>query len=252
MFFIASKILGYLLLPVIWLVILLAIALFYKNKKTQRGALIAALALVLVFSNSFIVGKISSVWDTKPTVVNHPYDVGIVLGGSTITFDKKYQREIFHDNIDRLLQAVELYQKGYIKKILITGGAANLIYKDVKEAKLMDAFLRSINIPARDILIDTLAQNTHQNAVYSKEILEHYPQYKKLLLFTSSMHMRRASACFRKVGLKVSPYPTNIIGDEGKSNIEYLFVPDISNFLTWNAMIHEMMGYMAYKIMGYV
>ncbi|MBN2614947.1 MAG: YdcF family protein [Bacteroidales bacterium] len=252
MFFIFSKILGFFLFPVVWLILLLALAIFLKNKTKRKRALVVAFLLILVLTNSYLVNKIVSVWDVTPTTVDTCYDVGIVLGGSTITYDARYNRDTFHENGDRLIQAVELYKKGIIKKILITGGSANLIYTKIKEANLMDSFLHTIDIPSSDILVDTMAQNTHQNAVYSKKILEQHPEYHTYLLITSSMHMRRARACFQKVGLKVTPYPTNLLGDNGKTNLEYLFMPDISNLLIWNSMIHEMVGYLVYKIKGYV
>ena len=175
-----------------------------------------------------------------------------MLGGGTVTFDKKYHRNTYRENVDRLLQAVDLYEEGKIKKILITGGSGNLIYKDVKEADLMDSFLRKIKIPSSDILIDTLAENTHQNAVYSKIILAGYPNLSKFLLITSSVHMRRAMGCFEKEGIKVTPYPTNLVNSDGPWNFEYLFIPQASNFLIWNGTIHEMVGFMVYKIMGYI
>ncbi|MBE0650392.1 MAG: YdcF family protein [Bacteroidales bacterium] len=252
MFFIISKILGYSVRPIIWIVILLAIAIFNKNKSTRRKSLIASFVILIVFSNSFIVTKVTGMWAVSPQKIDRDYDVGIVLGGRTVTFDQKYDRRTYHENVDRLLQAVELYEEGKIKKILITGGSANLIYKNVKEADLMDAFLKNIKIPSSDILIDTLAENTHQNALYSKRILEKYPNLKKYLLITSSIHMRRALGCFEKEGLKVTPYPTNLINSDGPYNFEYLFIPQSSNFLTWDGTIHEIIGFLVYKIMGYI
>ena len=252
MFFILSKILNYCFQPLVWIVVLMALALFKKNKRTRKRSLTAAFLILVIFSNSFIVTKITSIWSVNPQKIGSCYDVGIVLGGGTVTFDKKYHRNTYRENVDRLLQAVSLYEKGKIKKILITGGAGNLIYKDVKEANLMNSFLRNIKIPSSDILIDTLAENTHQNAVYSKKILDKYPDFKKFLLITSSVHMRRAMGCFEKEGIQVTPFPTNLVNSDNPWNLEYLFIPQASNFLIWDGTIHEMTGYMVYKIMGYV
>lgn len=252
MFFIISKVLGYFLYPVVWLILLLALAIFLRNKAKRKRALVVAFLLLLVFTNSFLVNTIASTWDINPTKIDTCYDVGIVLGGGTITYDAYYNRNTFHETADRLLQAIQLYKKGIIKKILITGGSANLIYKQVKEANLMNSFLRTIDIPSSDILVDTLAENTHQNAVYSKQLLQQHPGYHKFLLITSSMHMRRARACFQKVGLTVTPYPTNLLDQNGRTNPEYLFMPDISNMLIWNGLMHEMIGYVAYKVKGYI
>jgi uncharacterized SAM-binding protein YcdF (DUF218 family) len=252
MFFVLSKILAYLVHPVVWLVILLALALFHKKAGTRKKALWAVFLVLLVFSNTFIVNKIAGWWAVSPRPLTKQYDVGVVLGGSTATYEKEYNRVTYKGNIDRLLQAVEMYRHGKIKKILVTGAAGNLIYAHIKEAKLLRSFLLDIGIPKRDILMDTMAQNTHQNAVYTKIILQQHPRIKTVLLFTSALHMRRAVACFRHEGLQVQPYPTNLLNTQTHLNVEYLFIPNVANFLVWNGMIHEMTGYLTYKIMGYL
>jgi uncharacterized SAM-binding protein YcdF (DUF218 family) len=252
MFFILSKILTYLFRPVIWLVILLALALFHKSPRKRRRSLWLGFLILLLFSNTFIVTKITGLWAVEPKPVTQVFDVGVVLGGSTVTYEKKYNRATFKGNIDRLLQAVEMYNKGKIKKILITGASGNLIYPGLKEAKMLRSFLLNIGIPKRNILMDTLAENTHENAVYTKKILRQHPHIHSVLLFTSSMHMRRAMACFQHEGINAQPYATNLINSQTHWNVEYLFIPNISNFLIWDGMIHEITGYGVYRIMGYI
>lgn len=252
MFFVISKVLTYFFRPAIWLVILLALALFHKSPRKRRRSLWLGFLILLLFSNTFIVTKITGLWAVEPEPVTQVFDVGVVLGGSTVTYEKKYNRTTFKGNIDRLLQAVELYNEGKIKKILITGASGSLIYPGLKEAKMLRSFLLNTGIPKRNILMDTLAENTHENAVYTKKILQQHPRLHSVLLFTSSLHMRRAMACFRREGIKVQPYPTNLINSQTHWNIEYMLIPSISNLLIWDGMIHEMVGYGAYKIMGYI
>ena len=250
MFFILSKLLGYLFHPIFWIIIALLAALI--KRKWRKKSLILAFILAIFFSNSFFVTKIVSTWAITPRALKEHFDVGIVLGGSTVTYNKKYNRVVYRGEIDRLLQAVLLYKKGDIKKILITGGSANIIYKSVKEAHLLNNLLINLGIPHNDIFIDTLAQNTYQNAYYSKQILKKYPQFNKLLLITSELHMRRALGCFKREGLKVTPYPTNLINSNNPLNFEYLFIPNASNFLIWDGFTHEVIGYLTYKIVGYI
>lgn len=252
MFFIVSKILTYFFRPAIWLLILLILSLLARKPQKRKTYLWISFVVFLLFSNSFFIAKITGLWAINPPELHQTYDVGVVLGGSTITYEKKYDRKIFKGNIDRLLQAVELYQAGKIKRILITGASGNLIYRDLKEALLLRSFLISIHFPADHILMDTLAENTHENAVKTKQILEKHPEYKKILLITSSLHMRRALACFKHEGIQVTPYPTNLINSDTQWNLEYLLIPNISNFLIWNGMMHEIIGYQAYRMAGYI
>ncbi len=252
MFFVLSKILTYLFHPVVWLVILLTMALFHHNPLFREKSLRAAFLIAILFSNSLLVNKLASLWVIAPVPVSRPYDVGVVLGGSTATYDGKYHRVTYKGNIDRLLQAVTLYHQGKIKKILVTGASGNLIYPHLKEAKLMRSFLLEIGIPKRNILMDTLAENTHQNAVYTKLILQQHPRIRSVLLFTSALHMRRAMACFRHEGITAQPYVTNLLNTQTRWNVEYLLIPNAANFLVWNGMVHEMTGYLIYKMMGYI
>ncbi len=252
MFFILSKIVFYLFHPLLWLVVFVALALFHKNPKIKKRSLVTGFVVLVVFSNTFIVNKIAGLWAMQPVPVTQRFDVGVVLGGSTATYEAKYHRVTFKGNIDRLLQAVEMYHQGKIKKILVTGAAGNLLYPHIKEAKLLRSFLLNIGIPRRDILMDTLAENTHQNAVYSKVILQQHRHLRSVLLFTSSLHMRRALACFQHEGIRAQPYVTNLLNTPTQWNITYFLVPDAANFLVWNGMVHEIIGYVVYRLMGYI
>lgn len=255
MFFVVSKILGFLLSPILWVMLLLLIGLISRNVTRKKRALIASLILLYVFSNSFIVGQLVAIWsiDGKSSLeINDSYDVGIVLGGTTISYEASIDRKIYHGNIDRLLQAVQLYKEGRIKKIMITGASGNLIYRDVKEALLLKEFLDLIEIPDRDVIVETEAENTYENARYCKQLLDDNFKDPSILLFTSSMHMRRSLACFKKQGITADSFSTNLISQRIRWNMEYLFLPDAVNLKIWEALTHEMMGYLVYKSAGYL
>ncbi len=254
MFFILSKIFAYLLTPLIWIIGLLIAAAATKKEKKKRRLTLSALIVILLFTNSFIINLFVGLWTVpikKADKLNPPYDVGIVLGGNTITFQKDFERKTFNGNIDRILQAVDLYKKGIIKKILVTGASGDLIYRDQKEGLLMASFLREIGIPDSNILVDTLAENTHENALYAKQIIAKTGS-EKLLLITSSLHMRRALACFRHEGLYPAVYSTNPLDTGIRWNIEYFLIPNSANLLIWNGLIHEVLGYWIYRVSGYI
>ncbi len=230
-------------------------AVFTRNNKKRKRRITLALVATLLFTNSFVMFWLVDLWAVKPVYdkdLKDNYDVGIVLGGNTITFDDGFNRKTYTGNIDRLLQAVSLYKKGKIKKILVTGAAGDLVYRKHKEGNLMHDFLITVGIPDTDIIVDTLAENTHQNAVYVKKLLHEKFESSKLLLITSSLHMRRARACFEHENLKVDVYATNPVSTKIRWNFEFVFIPDPSNLLIWNGLIHEMLGYFVYLISGYI
>jgi uncharacterized SAM-binding protein YcdF (DUF218 family) len=63
--------------------------------------------------------------------------------------------------------------------------------------------------------------------------------------------MRRAMACFEKVGLKVIPFSTSgerPLFDEPTPN--RLLVPDMRGFERWSRLAKEMVGYRVYWATG--
>ncbi|MBI9038897.1 MAG: YdcF family protein [Bacteroidales bacterium] len=254
MFFVISKILSFALSPIIWIFTILIFAFFIKNKKKSKRLLLVSILMFLFFSNSFITDGFIRLWE-RPVIkiqdIDKIYDVGIVLGGGIITYEKQTDKLTFRSNVDRIMQAVELYKKGKIKNILISGGPGSLLYRDMYEAVLLKRFLVGIDIPDSIIYIDSMSNNTHQNALFSKEIIDENFLECKFLLITSAIHMKRAKACFSKAGIEVDEYCTNKYVGEKRYQFDYLFVPFVVNFLLWDELFHEVIGSIVYSIMGY-
>ena len=53
---------------------------------------------------------------------------------------------------------------------------------------------------------------------------------KKLLLITSSWHMKRAKFCFNKNNMNVDLFPTDYTKKHIKINFEYLLIPNSNIF----------------------
>lgn len=255
MFFIISQMLSFLINPITWIIFFLFWALFTKKPERRKRLLIITLIITLFFSNSFIVDEAVRLWEIHPAEVqelNFPYDVGIVLAGGIVTYDERDDRLCFRDNPDRFLQAIELYKRGEIKKIFLVGGAGNLIFPEMKEAKLLKKFLLNIGIPENDILIESESNNTYQNVAYAKQILDSLLPDVKFLLITSSYHMRRSLACFKKNNISIAPYPTDVKTGKRRYDFKYLIIPQSSNFGRWYMLLHETIGYIVYDIVGYI
>ncbi len=255
MFFVFSKIISFLLSPLIWVIALLLVALVAKKPGKRKRFLVVAIVLLFIFTNSFLVGLLTGVWawsGTKDSEIKKVYPVGIVLGGNTISYNSLLSKITFNYNVDRLMQAVVLYKEGKIKHILVTGSAGNIIYRDIKEGNLMHDALLTMGVPDSAIWVDTAADNTHENAVYSRQILNQKQVTDSCLLITSSLHMRRSLGCFNKEGIPVRPFATNLLRDSGAVTFDYLFYPYAINITIWEGMTHEVLGYYIYKILGYI
>ncbi|MBI3501259.1 MAG: YdcF family protein [Bacteroidetes bacterium] len=253
MFFYTSKIFSFLITPAIWIFLLLVYALLCKDK-IRRRSLIWALSLFYVFSNSFLLEEVNRCWEIPATSYKDlkTYDAGIVLGGM-LDYDIELDRIQFYRGADRLFQAIELYKTGAIKKILFTGGSGSIEFANIKEGMFVRRYLLTLGIPDKDIWIENESRNTRENAVFTKNLLDEKEYSRgKFLLITSGRHMRRAMACFRKVGIDVFPYSV----DRDASSVrryalDYLLIPDAETLWKWDSLIHEWMGMLIYKIKGY-
>jgi len=254
MFFTLSKITYFLLCPVTWILVLLAFGIFLKKAKASRRFLITAFVFFLFFTNSAIIDELLRFWEKPYTILKYDqkFEAGIVLGGGMVTEDNDYDRLIFRDNTDRFLQALELYKKGVIKKIIFCGGPGSLVFKETREAPLIQKYLIEIGVPESDIIIDSTSNNTHQNAVNCAAIINQKFESKSFLLITSALHMKRAKACFINEGMCITMYPTSKFVGRRRTDIGYYLIPNTEALSRWDEYIHEVIGYFVYAFMGYI
>ncbi len=252
MFFILSKVVGYLLNPLVWILVLLVIGLFLKNHRKKKRLFISAAVLLWFFSNSFICDEFVRRWERPiQPFPDKKYDVGIVLTGDIATFDNTKQRIIFRSGSDRILQAISLYNQGIIDKILISGSSGSLINREIRESAYVGHYLETIGIVKDDILIEAQSRNTIENAKFSITIVNSEYVNPKVLLITSSLQMQRAESCFTKNGLQVDTFTTSKISGERVINFERLIIPNINALREWKLLLHEVIGFLTYKIFGF-
>lgn len=255
MFFILSKTLDFLLSPPFWVVCVLVYALFTKHPRLKRRLWRIGLGLVLLFSNLMIANALMLLWEISPRPVMHmkQYEVGIVLTGITINRQKSLDDRVYlSEGADRIMHALMLYRAGKIKKILITGGNIDITGKvSTSEAVLLAKILQQAQVPNEDIILETKARNTRENALFSKKILiERFPK-QSYLLITSGFHMRRAMACFHKVGLQPDAFSAGFYTYD-KAVLDAYIIPSGRAWHLWSILIHEVAGFVVYRLAGYV
>jgi len=253
MFFVLSKLLSVIISPIVWIVSLLLFSLLAKARERRRKAAIMATVLILFFSNSFVFSEFMRAWEApvmKDEDIHKTYDYGIVVGGM-LAYDRANKRINFKQGIDRLLHAIELYKSGRIKKIFITGGSGSLTDQREKEAIHLRDYLLRAGFPDKDILIESDSKNTRENALFTSHILSRKNEGADYLLITSAYHMRRAIGCFKKVGIRGDAYPTDFYTVSREYNFADLFIPYAGKLDNWTLLIHEVVGCVVYKIMGY-
>ncbi|MDB0027483.1 YdcF family protein [Flavobacteriales bacterium] len=245
MFFIASKLLAFLSKPIIWIFLLLISLLIFKSKR--KKLLYITFFTFYFFTNSFIADSCSRLWEIPRFQPTEKYDVGIVLGGIA-DYDKITKAHNFNKHADRLMDAEQLYHKGIIKKIMLSGGNGMLFNDGYIEANTMRDHLLQNKIPNKDIIIENTSRNTKENAFNSAIILKQKLPNARVLLITSAQHMKRAQYCFERASIQTTAFPTDCTTSYTNFGIEYIFLPRISAIEVWENLIHEWIGFLVYKI----
>lgn len=240
MYFLFSKILLFLILPLYWIVILVLAGIFIKNKRIKKRCFIAAGIVFYLFSIPILLNAFENIWDIRTPVNHKKYSCVIVLGGFAGSGGQEGGH--FTDAADRFIQGVKLVETGQAKHILISGGSGMLRPGTFREATFVEGQLRKFNIPDSLILIESNSKNTFENAKFTKAILEKSHLQPPYLLVTSAFHMRRSLMLFSHAGLQVEPYSCNFLVFDPQLSIGG-FCPDAGVLQRWELYIKEVVGY---------
>ncbi len=253
MFFILSKVLDFLLSPLIWVILIFVYAWFAKDLLRKRKAILSGLLLLLFFSNNFIINEALLLWEGQPAAISSlpDYETAIVLTGVTSNRIGSTDRVYFGKGADRLLHTVQLYKAGKIKRILISGGSGALIGEKIPEAGQLKKVFIYCGVSGEDIILEDKSNNTVESARYSKRLTDSLGSGKEFLLITSAFHIPRAMGCFTKAGINVQAYPVDYYSVDRNFEPDNLLVPSEEALDKWSILIHELAGYVVYKLMGY-
>lgn len=254
MFFFLSKILLFLLSPFFWMMLLIGFYFFRPQSRWKNYAKWTAIGLFFFFSNTVLFSEVCRWWEVPGSRIEETkkHEVAIVLGGM-FEYNNDLDVLSIRRQGDRLIQAVTLYKKGRVEKLMISGDSGHLTDRGLHEARQIKELLLIWGIPEKDIITEEKSINTHENAMFSKQKLQtSYPHYSKFLLVTSGIHMKRALACFEKQGMHCTPYSTDLfVNEKGAYQWDQYLIPNASNFQSWNLLLKEMIGTLAYKLVGY-
>ncbi|SRR6266550_6169837 len=161
---------------------------------------VATVGKVVVATLIFVVGFIAvSIYRYGNTSTDVKADAAIVLGAAV------WGEQVSPVFRERINHAIDLYRQGKIRKIIFTGGQGN---KDEEtEAVAAREYAIKSGIPNQDIFIEQSSHTTYENVLYAKQVADAHG-LKKVLIVSDPLHMKRAVAMARNIGLEAYPSPT--------------------------------------------
>jgi len=258
MFYVLSKTLDVLLMPLTLVFLTFFYALFAKSPSRKRRAIIGGLFWLYFISCPVLVDQILEWWENDriaPTEIEKKYAVGVVLTGgmSKGEIGKPPYHLWAGFSFDRAAQAFQLYKAGKIGAILISGGQGRLsgAEKAGNEGRAVCQYLIASGVPASQIFLEPKSRNTRENATFSAVILRNQFKTNECLLITSAFHLPRAEGCFKKVGIKVVPFPAHFMQQTTSFWFDKLF-PSEEKMMQFYLVWHEWLGLLMYKVVGYI
>lgn len=254
MFFILSKTLNFVTNPLVIVFGCFALSILFRSVKRKKIFFWMGLSLLFFFSNDFIANEAMRAWEIPVTPykdIHQTYEWGIVLTGVTLNDKQPDDRVYFQHGADRVVHAVELYKKGIINRILISGGTGRLLTEGRTEADELVKVMELMEVPASAIRIENKSRNTHESAVNVKQLFTDSAATNYLLI-TSAFHMRRSLACFNKAGLETTAFSTDFYTHPRYFTPDILFIPKVDAILIWQKLFKEWVGIVAYWAAGYV
>jgi uncharacterized SAM-binding protein YcdF (DUF218 family) len=255
LFFVLSKTLGYLLMPANFLIgigLLGALLLATRFARLGRRLLIASVVLLAIcgFSplGSWLLYPLEQQFPPWDPARGAPDGI-VVLGGS-IDAEISAARNVavIRGAADRITAAAALARQYPNARLIFSGGSANLISADAKEADYAASLFESLGVSKDRLIMERLSRNTLENAEFSKAIAA--PKNgERWLLVTSAYHMPRSVGLFRKVGFAVEPYPVDWrVG--GRADLLDFHTLALEGLASVDIGIREWMGLAAYRLSG--
>lgn len=149
----------------------------------------------------FLAYIIGSIFYFSTVDQKRPADVAIILGAAAWY---KRPSPVFEE---RIRHGLWLYQNGYVKKLIMTGGKS--LRAPYSEAYVARRFALKKHIPADAILIEEDSHNTRENLKNTKQLMQAHG-LRSAIIVSDPFHMKRAISIANDLDIEAysSPTPT--------------------------------------------
>ncbi len=247
--FVLKQFLKELILPPLpWLLMLLAVLIFWRQR-WARKLLLATFCLIVVL-HSGIVGHLLRypLESSYPPLIDptkvEPYDAIVVLTAGTIPAEGLIPFPSVDGSMFRRLDEAWRLYRIRPKPVIVSGGHVNPFTPAKDENRIARDYLVRWGIPKEDVLGEGNSRDTFESAIEVEKLLLE-KGWKRYLLVTSAAHMPRSMLAFKAKAPEPIPAPGDF--SVGKFQREpFQLFPSESAAREVLASLHEYVGLVNY------
>jgi uncharacterized SAM-binding protein YcdF (DUF218 family) len=254
MFFTLSKIFGGIADPAALLAVFtLAAGMAVVARRLRLAALLQSVSVAIVLLFGVLPG---ANWLALPLESRFPADpllpsdvAGIIaLGGTERLEQSAAWRQPTLSDPAPIIALLNLGRRYPGAKLVFTGGLRATHDKGLSEADIVRQFVNELGADSAGIIYEDRARNTHENAVFTRELVHPKPG-DRWILIGQAIGMPRAIGAFRRAGWDVIPFPAGYLsGSKRAAALSFNLLAGLN--LAYFAA-HEWTGLIVYRLMGY-
>jgi len=255
MFFVLSKLLGFLTTPsnFIGLIGALGLLLLLTHRRRLATSLLAtSAALVMLFGFGPLGDALLLPLSERfpPWREGGAAPAGIIVLGGAINPELSVARGMPELNAaaERMTVVADLARRFPQARVVFTGGNNNLVDNSVTEAQVAQKLFDSFGIARERVVLEDRSRTTAENATLTRELVKPQPG-ERWLLVTSAAHMPRSIGVFRRAGFSVEAYPVDF-RTRGWIDAATPFASVSDGLARTDTAVHEWLGLIAYRLGG--
>ena len=228
----------------------LALAAFFLvrcSRKIALSLLVFALCWLWFFSSGgayvLLGGRLERMFPPSEVETLPCADAVVVLGGGVDSCTNVLKYAELYSAADRAAHAARIIKAGKAPVVILSG-----------EGEIFASFplLQEFGVDKRNIIVENESLNTEENARMVSALIKERSEKPRVILVTSSWHMRRAMLMFSRYAEGVEVVPSAIdyeaLAYSCKENVAKWFLPSAEQLNRNTSMLKEYVGYWGYRL----
>lgn len=230
--------------PTLWLLMLLAVLVFWR-RSWARKILLITFFLIFALHSGPVNYALRYPLESHYPPLRDPrkagdYDAIVVLTGGIIPASGLIPFPTINESMFRRLDEAWRLYRIQRKPIVVSGGHVNPFTPDMDENKIAREFLIRWGVPPSDVLGEAKSRDTFESAVEMRKMIKE-KGWTRYLLVTSALHMPRSMLAFEARTPEPIPAPGDFSVGEWKST-PFDFFPNESAAQKLYSAVHEYIG----------